>query len=533
MFGQGRAGSEPRVPVVDDSRESIAARPTKNGNPGWTLMVVALATFMLMLDLTVVNVALPDIRSSFDSSFSDLQWFLDAYALGLATILLAAGALADRIGRRIVFQSGLIVFTVASLICGLAPNGVTLIGARFLQGLGGAVLFAVGPALLGHEFRGKDRGKAFGVFGAVAGLAIAFGPLIGGALTEFSSWRWIFLVNIPPALVAICFCHAKVRESRDDASPSVDWVGSLSFSVALFFVVLGVMRGTPDGWISLGVTGCFVVSAFLIVVFLVVQFRRRESALFDIALLVNRTFNGLSLVTALSAFSVMPAIFFLISYVRNVLEYSPLASGVRFLPLTLLVFVAAGLCGSVVAKWQPALLIGASQLFIAAGSFAVLLVQPDSDWTALLPAMVLIGIGMGLFNPPRAALSIAVTVPAKAGMASGTNETFQQAGLAVGIAAMGALFQERVSVAFSEGPVAALLGSRAADASDAIAAGAAAEVVNSVPASIAQEVRNAATSAFVSGLHDMMMVAGSIASVAGILAFATIRRRDLDSTALA
>lgn len=533
MFGQRRVGSEPRQSVGECNGTSIGVPSVKKGSPGWTLMVVALATFMLMLDLTVVNVALPDIRSSFDSSFSDLQWFLDAYALGLATILLAAGALADRIGRRKVFQSGLIVFTVASLLCGLAPNGAVLIVARFLQGLGGAILFSVGPALLGHEFRGKDRGKAFGVFGAVAGLAIAFGPLIGGALTEFASWRWIFLVNIPPALVAILACHAKVRESRDDVAPSVDWLGSLSFSGALFFVVLAVMRGTPDGWISVGVTGSFAVSAVLMAIFLVVQFRRRESALFDITLLANRTFNGLSLVTALSAFSVMPAIFFLISYVRNVLEYSPLASGIRFLPLTLLVFVAAGLCGSVVAKWQPALLIGASQLFISAGSFAVILVQPHSDWTALLPAMVLIGIGMGLFNPPRAALSIAVTVPAKAGMASGTNETFQQAGLAVGIAAMGALFQERVSVAFSEVPVAALLGNRSADASDAIAAGAAAEVVNAVPASISREVHDAAMSAFVSGLHDMMMVAGGIAAVAGILAFATLRRSDLDSTALA
>ncbi|GAB4584536.1 MFS transporter [Nocardia sp. IFM 10818] len=272
-------------------------------SPGsyWTLAVVSVATFMLMLDLTVVNVALPDIRADFGSSFAALQWILDSYALGLAAVLLAAGSLADRIGRKRVFDGGLVVFVLASLACGLAPGDITLILARFVQGLGGAVLFAVGPALLGHEFRGRERGLAFGVFGGVAGLAIAFGPLIGGGLTELWSWRLIFLVNVPPTLLALLIGYLRMRESRSDTPPPVDWPDMVVFSLALFFLVLGILRGEQDGWSSARIIGCFVLAGLLLAMFTVLQVTRRDRAMFDLTLFRNRTFNGLSAVTALCA----------------------------------------------------------------------------------------------------------------------------------------------------------------------------------------------------------------------------------------
>ncbi|WP_228822517.1 DHA2 family efflux MFS transporter permease subunit [Nocardia farcinica] len=499
----------------------------------WTLVVVALATFMLMLDLTVVNVALPDIRAAFGSSFSALQWILDAYALGLAAVLLAAGSLADRLGRKRVFDAGLVIFVLSSLACGLAPNDLVLIVARFVQGLGGAILFAVGPALLGHEFRGKDRGMAFGVFGGVTGLAIAFGPLIGGGLTETAGWRWIFLINVPVTIAALVIGYLKVRESRSDTPPPVDWPGMITFSAGLFFLVLGFMRGEQDGWTSLTIIGCFALAVVLLAVFTRLQITRPGRAMFDLSLFGSRTFNGLSAVTALCALTVMPALFLLISYVQNMLGYSAFASGLRFLPLTLLLFVAAAVAGSLVTKLPPAVLVGVSQLLIAGGLLAVVLVDVDSAWTALIPAMILIGLGMGVFNPPRAAFSIAVTTPDKSGMASGINETFQQAGVAIGIAAVGAFFQNRVAGAFTETDTARrVFGEQVDTAGDAVAAAGPSAVLDGLPASVSGAVRAAAETAFVDGLRTAMVLAAVLAAVSGVIAFCTMRRSDLDPAAL-
>ncbi|MBF6214826.1 MFS transporter [Nocardia puris] len=506
---------------------------TRSDSAIWTLVVVALATFMLMLDLTVVNVALPDIRADFDSSFSALQWILDAYALGLAAVLLAAGSLADRLGRKRVFDVGLVVFVLASLACGIAPNDTVLIIARLVQGLGGAILFAVGPALLGHEFRGKDRGVAFGVFGAVVGLAIAFGPLIGGGLTETLGWRWIFLINVPVTIAAIVIGFLKMRESRADTPPPVDWSGMVTFSLALFFLVYGFMGGHSEGWGSAQIVGSFVLSVVLLAVFAWLQISRPGRAMFDLTLFRNRTFNGLSVVTALCALSVMPALFLLIAYMQNMLGFEAFATGVRFLPLTLLLFVAAAIAGSMVAKLAPSILVGASQLLIAAGLFAVLFIEVDSAWTALIPAMILIGLGMGVFNPPRAAFSIAVTTPDKAGMASGVNETFQQAGLAIGIAAVGAFFQGRVEDNFADSEIAAQLGDSAGEVGAAVSAGGPGVAAGAVPEGVAEQVRAAAESAFVSGLESAMVLVGVLAAISGVIAFVTMRKGDLDEAALA
>jgi EmrB/QacA subfamily drug resistance transporter len=497
----------------------------------WTLAVVAVSTFMLMLDLTVVNVALPDIRSDLDASFTSMQWILDAYALGLATVLLASGSLADRIGRRRVFTGGLVVFVVSSLLCGLAPDDVVLIVARGVQGVGGAVLFAVGPALLGQEYHGKERAKAFGIFGAVAGLAIALGPLIGGALTAGLNWRWIFLINVPLSAVAIVTCVAKLRESRAEVRPALDLLGTAAFSCGLFFLMLGFLRGEADGWSSARIVGSFSIAVVAIVAFVVIQRRRRERAMFDVGLFQSRTFNGLAVVTGLCAASTMPAVFLLISYMQNALGFSALGSGVRFLPLTLMLFAAAVVAGSLVTRAAPALLLGISQLCVAGGLLAVLLIGPDSEWTTLIPAMLLIGAGMGLFNPLRAALSIAVTKPDNAGMASGASETFQQVGLAIGIAAIGALFQRKASAGF-ESSAGDLLGSSTAAASDAVAAGAFDAATAGAPPVIAARIHNAALQAFVDGLEYVMTAAAILAVVSAAVAFATIRRRDLDESAL-
>src|SRR5881394_2478372 len=210
----------------------------------WTLIAVSVATFMLLLDITVVNVALPSIRKGLGASFTDLQWVIDAYALSLAALVLTAGSLADRLGRRRIFAAGLGIFSVASLLCALSPDPTFLNLARALQGVGGAIMFAVSLALVAQEFpSGRERGMAMGIYGATIGIAVAIGPLVGGLLTEGLGWESVFLLNVPIGAAVVAITYWKVAESRDPNATRVDWAGLVSFSTALFMLVLALVRG--------------------------------------------------------------------------------------------------------------------------------------------------------------------------------------------------------------------------------------------------------------------------------------------------
>ncbi|MGF1430006.1 MFS transporter [Kitasatospora sp. LaBMicrA B282] len=515
------------------SAPSAGAPPAASATRWWTLGIVSIATFMLMLDLTVVNVALPDLRTALHADFSDLQWVLDAYALTLAAFLLTGGSLADRLGRKRIYGIGFVVFTAASLACGAATGILALNLARGVQGIGAAVLFAVGPALVGQEFRGKDRAVAFGVFGGVSGLAIAFGPLIGGALTDGIGWRWIFLVNVPIGLVAMVLGALRIPESRDPAAHRVDYAGLGVFSAALGLLVLGFLRGESLGWTSAAVLGMFGGSVVLLVLFAVIERRLGEAAMLDLGLFRNRTFNGISVATLLGNAAGMAAIFLEVSYMQNVLGYSPLATGLRFLPLTLTLFVAAAVTGSLTASVPPRLLVGTAIAVMSAGLFLVTLVQPGSGWTAMLPAMLLTGLGMGMFNPPRSALAIGVAEPAKAGMAAGIGETFQQVGIAIGIAGFGALFQHRVTDAFAHSAAGRALGPQATEGGRTVAAGAGRELAASVPVPLRSAVATAAREAFVHGLTEVLVGCGAVAAAGALAGFLFVRTRDLHESALA
>src|SRR4051794_4788684 len=255
------------------AQDTARAQPAAAGTDPkwWTLVAVCTGVFMLLLDITIVNVALPDIQAELDASLSDLQWVIDAYALSLAALLLTAGSLADLYGRRRVFAIGTVIFTLGSIACGAAQDIFLLQLSRAFQGIGGAAMFATALALLASAFHGKDRGTAFGVFGAVTGVAVAVGPVLGGVLTSGLSWRWIFFVNIPICVVALTVAFVKVQEAKDPRAGRPDWFGFVSFSLALGALVYGLIESGQTSWGAQKVVASLVASAVLLVVFVVSQ----------------------------------------------------------------------------------------------------------------------------------------------------------------------------------------------------------------------------------------------------------------------
>src|SRR2546426_3614747 len=257
----------------------------------WTLIAVCVATFMLLLDITVVNVALPAIQKDLNASLSSLQWVVDAYSLTLAAFLLTAGSFADRIGRRRVFTAGFAIFTFASFLCGISGNATLLNLARGLQGVGGAAMFATSLALLAQEFQGRERGTAFGVWGATIGGAVAVGPLVGGVLTDGLGWEWIFFVNVPIGIATIVLTQARVHETRDPTASGVDWIGTATFSGALMALVFALIRGNAEGWGSALIVGLLAAAAVLLVVFVLVELRQ-DHPMLDLTLFRKPTFAG-------------------------------------------------------------------------------------------------------------------------------------------------------------------------------------------------------------------------------------------------
>ncbi|HEY6671154.1 MAG TPA: DHA2 family efflux MFS transporter permease subunit, partial [Solirubrobacterales bacterium] len=316
----------------------------------WTLIAVSVATFMLLLDITVVNVALPQIRDDLGGSFSDLQWVVDAYALTLAALVLTAGSLADRLGRRRLFVWGLGIFSAASLLCGLAPDPTFLNIARALQGIGGAVMFAVSLALLAQEFpAGRERANAMGIYGATIGVAVAIGPLVGGALTDGLGWQSIFYLNVPIGLTAIGVTFARLRESRDPNATRVDWPGVATFSAALFMLVLALVRGNDEGWGSTQIVALLAGSAVLLAAFVAIERRVREPML-PLGLFKRPAFTGVQL----GAFAISASAFALFLYIglylQNYLGYTPLQAGLRYLPITLAAFLLSPVAAALLTR---------------------------------------------------------------------------------------------------------------------------------------------------------------------------------------
>lgn len=437
--------------------------------------------FMLLLDITIVNVALPDIGRSFGSSLSDLQWVISAYALTLAAFLLTAGSLADLYGRRLLFAGGIVTFTGGSLACALATGASFLSIARGAQGVGGAIMFATSLALLAQAFQGRERGVALGVYGAITGSAVAVGPVLGGLITSDLSWRWIFYVDVPIGAVALAITLLRVEESRSRTARRPDLVGFVTFSVALGALVFGLIESQRDGWGSGWVIGTLSASAILLAVFLAAE-RMSSAPMLDLGLLRVPTFGG-SLIAAWSiSFGLFALLTYLVLHMQDTLGLSAVQTGVRTLPLTVALFLTAGVAGRMTSQVPRRLLIGVGFAAIGAGLLLMRGLTPSSGWTHLLAGMIVAGAGGGLVNTPLISTAVGVVDPPGPGWRRESNATLRQAGIATGVAGLGTILASHIRGSVVDRLSATPLADHAHVLASAVAAGGTAHVVASTPA---------------------------------------------------
>ena len=451
----------------------------------WTLAVVSAATAMLMLDIAVVNTALPRIAEDLNTGLSGLQWVVDAYTLALASVVLSAGFLADRVGRRRLFSIGLIIFTATSLVAGFAGDITVLNTARAVQGIGAAIMFAVSLALLANAFpEPKERAGALAVYGATIGASFAVGPLAGGALTSGLDWGWVFLINIPIGLLSLWITHRYVEESKDPHPRKIDVPGQITLAGGLFLLVLALLRGNEQGWGSTPIVAELSAAAVLLIAFVAIQKRVREPML-PLGLFRNGDFTGAQVAAFAISASLFAVFLYVTLYLQQILGLTPVEAGLVYIPGTIVNLVVAGATASMLDRVSARLLIGGGLVLVAVGQgLMALLATPDSSWAVLLPGFIIAMAGTGMFNPAVSNVALSSAPAEQSGLAAGVNDTFRQAGIAVGVAALGALVP--AGAAFGDG----------------------------TPAS------------YVDGMNEALLAGGALAAVGAVAAFALIGRRE-------
>lgn len=491
----------------------------------WTLIVVCAGTFMLLLDVTIVVVAIPVIQKGLHTTFSDVQWVIDAYALTLASLLLTTGALADRYGRRLLFVIGLIIFTLGSLTCGLAQSPVMLILSRSAQGVGGAIMFATSLALLAHSFRGKDRGVAFGVWGAVTGVAVALGPILGGVITSEISWRGIFLVNIPIGVIAIALTMWKVEESKTLDATRPDWLGFVVLTAGLVSLVYALIEASVTSWGDSRVVSCICAAVILLGAFLFIE-KKTAHPLFDLSLFRVPTFSGGLIAAFTMNGSLFAMLLYLVLYMQDDLGYSALATGGRIVLISGGTLVSAMIAGRLSSSMPVRWLIGPGLALVGIGLLLMAGITGTSSWTHLIPGFIISGIGAGMVNPPLASTAVGVVRPERSGMASGVNTTFRQIGIATSIAAFGSIFTSSLRSHLDRSLAVTPLSGHGTQIVGAIQQGNAAQVIGAVPASVRGELVVAIHGAFAGAINDLLIVSGVIALVGAVCSVLLIRSKD-------
>jgi EmrB/QacA subfamily drug resistance transporter len=496
----------------------------------WTLIAVSVATFMLLLDITVVNTALPAIQEDLNATFTDLQWVVDAYTLPLAALVLTAGVLADRLGRRRVFATGLGIFTLGSLLAGLATDPTFLNLARAFQGVGGAVMFAVSLALIAQEFSaGRERGMAMGVYGATIGVAVAVGPLLGGVLTEWVGWESIFFLNVPIGIAAIAITLLRVRESRDPNASRIDWLGLVTFSSSLFLLVLGLLRGNDEGWGSPLIVSLLASATVLMIAFLVIETRVKEPML-PLHLFRTPAFTGVQLAAAAVSASMFALFLYLTLYLQGYLGHDPIEAGLRYLPVTVVIFFVSAATGALLSRVQARYLIATGLGLTGLGLLLMGGIDASDSWTGLLPGFILAGAGVGIINPAVADVAVSVVPKEHSGMASGINDTFRQVGIAVGIAAWGAIFlgrgASRVQDLLAGTPAAT--GDRPRGLVEAVSSGQLDSALAQAPPAARPDIADAAHQGFLVGMNDILMLGGILAIAGALVSLWLIRESEIE-----
>jgi EmrB/QacA subfamily drug resistance transporter len=404
----------------------------------WTLAAVSFGLFMIMLDNTVVNVALPSVQKDLGVGLSELQWIVTGYALSFAALMLIGGKLADAYGRRLIFVVGIVVFTAASLWCGLAASGDMLIAARVVQGAGAALMNPATLSIIAATFAAKERGMAIGIWAGVSALALAIGPLVGGLLTEHLSWHWIFFVNVPVGVLAIAASYLFITESKDETHTSLDMPGLGTSALGLFALTYGLIEANTYGWSSARIVGSFVIAAVSLVSFVVIE-RRRRAPMLDLSLFRSGTYAGANIAMLLVALAMFGVFFFVSLYMQNVLGYSAVQAGAAFLPLTVLIILIAPIAGKASDRFGSRWLMTIGMVLLGVQLLYLSQLGINSNFWDLLPGFLVGGLGMALTMTPTAAAATRAVPVHKSGVGSAVLNAMRQVGGSVGIALMGAI----------------------------------------------------------------------------------------------
>ncbi len=403
----------------------------------WTLAAMCFALFMVMLDNTVVNVALPSIQDDLQTSIAGLEWTVNAYTLAFGVLLVTGGRLGDIFGRRRVFLIGVVLFAASSAFIGFSQSSAWLISGRALQGVGAALMMPATLSIITNAFPPHERGKAIGTWAGVSALALAIGPVVGGLLVEHVSWQSIFFINLPVAAVAVIVTRFATQESRDESVvPKVDIAGIAAITVGLTALTLALVEAGSWGWGSPRILALFALSAAGLLAFAQIE-RRVKVPMVDFSFFGSRTFLATNIVAFIVSFAMLGMFFFLTLYMQNVLDYSPLQAGIRFLPTTLMVIVIAPIAGRLTDSIGPRPLITAGLALVAVSLVWQSFLTPTSGFDFLLPGFVAMGIGIALVMSPMSTAAMNAVDETKAGVASGILSMSRMIGGTLGIAVLG------------------------------------------------------------------------------------------------
>ncbi len=416
---------------------------TDENSKWWTLGAMCFALFMIMLDNTVVNVALPSIQNDLGSTLSGLEWTVNGYTLSFAVLLATGGRLGDIFGRRRVFLIGIVLFAASSVAAGLAPGTTTLIASRIVQGIGAALMMPATLSIITNAFEPHERGKAIGTWAGVSALALAIGPVVGGLLTEHVSWRAIFYLNVPVAIAAVAATLFAVRESRDESvGREVDYLGVGTLTAGLTALVLALIEGNSWGWGSAGVIALFATSVVMLGAFVAIE-QRVKAPVVEFPLFASRNFIGTNLIALIVTFAMLAQFFFIALYMQDILGLSPLEAGVRFLPATLMIVLIAPIAGRMTDRVGPRWLISAGLLLVSGALYWLTTIEVSTTYADIWPSFVLMGVGMALVMSPMSTAAMNAVDASKAGVASGLLSMNRMIGGTFGVAVIGAVLQSQ------------------------------------------------------------------------------------------